>query len=1268
VTERPSSSSGCTIGIRKTGKETVEKERSARLYLSEINTSLSTSSPTHEPLNDLLRFLFTTKTIHNKTRSAYTLHDSGASENFIRTQFAIDLGLPIIQRGFMRVKTANETTGRIPRRQVNLQLSIRDNNHHLYNYDGWFTLFDLEKYDAILGKNWMRHERHFIDHHNNVLHILKPDNFKPKHTITSLRPHQGRHIHAESLEIAQTAGVNVLTTSELRQLIRKPKGSQFFLVDVRRNLIPQIPYVKETGPTSEPTDAGVTDLHEILHRRVESKWHDTIKAFEDVFREPTGLPSQNTPEFPIKTVPGSKEPYRPPYRLSPKENDELDKQIAKLIGNGWISRSHSRYAAPVLFVKKPHSDDLRMCIDYRALNRITLKDRYPLPNIEELIDRLQGAVHFSKLDLASGYHQMRIKDSDQEKTAFITPYGLYEWKVLPFGLANAPSAFMRRMHDVLGKYKFTAIYLDDILIFSQNESEHIDHIKAVLGSLREAGLKAKASKCFFGVEKVEFIGFEISKNGLNMDAEKTKAIREWPRPRTISDVRTFLGLAGFYRKFIPKFAHTALALYDLCNENPKDFFWHTRHDSAFRTLKEKLVSHPILALPEKENRKFILQTDASGFALGGTLRQVQKTAQGPREKVIAYYSRKLHDAETRYPTYDRELLAIRDAIEHWRFYLHGAKFKAYTDHSSLQHILRQRRLSTRQMGYLETLQQYDYEIAYMPGAQNQVQDALSRRSDYKVNISNLELDITATEMRISSAEEQMKEIRDGYETDPYFGRVLRTLRPKPLNEEDSQKEKELSPEEKSRAIARSKYYQLSDEGYISHKANNTLCIPDNAVTRQRLLEEAHDSPTAGHFGVVRTSNILASRFFWPRQHKDVEKFVKGCHVCHRTKPSNSKPYGELQPLDIPERRWERINIDFITKLPVCTSGNDTIVTVIDSLTKRAHWFAVKETISAEDFAGIFVDFHMRLHGLPKSIISDRDPRFTSDFWKHLMSIWQTKLRMSTAYHPQTDGQAEKANSIVVRYLRTFAGHRQKEWDKFLSLAEFAYNSSTHKATGMSPFEADLGYCPQIPMDSYASVLSDKTPEAATFHERMALNLRNLKTSLENAQVAQTVEANKHRQPHCFQVGDNIMLQTKNLPIGIGNDSPDRRKLRPPFLGPFKLLSRFGENAFEVGVPEHWRLHKVFNVDQFRKATNIDITRPPDPNTPPPACRTFRDGSKEYFVEDILHHRRKGRGYEYLIKWVGYDQTTWEPMRNLRSVKEWIQKYRARMGIGTLLAT
>jgi hypothetical protein len=295
-----------------------------------------------------------------------------------------------------------------------------------------------------------------------------------------------------------------------------------------------------------------------------------------------------------------------------------------------------------------------MCIDYRALNRITLKDRYPLPHIEELIDRLHGATIFSKLDLASGYHQMRVKESDREKTAFITPHGLYEWRVLPFGLANAPSAFMRRMHDILGKYKFVAIYLDDILIFSQNESEHMDHVRAVLESLREAGLKAKASKCFFGVEKVEFIGFEVSKDGLNMDAEKTKAIREWLPPASVSDVRSFLGLAGFYRKFIAKFAHTALALYDLCNEKETDFFWDTRHDSAFRALKEKLISHPILALPEKGNRKFILQTDASGFAIGATLRQTQSTIDGPVEKVIAYYSRKLHGAETRYPTYDRE--------------------------------------------------------------------------------------------------------------------------------------------------------------------------------------------------------------------------------------------------------------------------------------------------------------------------------------------------------------------------------------------------------------------------------------------------------------------------------------------------------------------------------------------------------------------------------------------------------------------------------------
>jgi hypothetical protein len=584
-----------------------------------------------------------------------------------------------------------------------------------------------------------------------------------------------------------------------------------------------------------------------VYKKEEDKPPDEMTAMlkefgaKGLFDEPTYQNARDGGhEFKIVIEPGGKIPFRSPYRISPMEEAELRRQIEKAIRNGWIVPSSSSYGSPVLFVPKGDGS-LRMCIDYRAVNRITVKDRYPLPHIEDLFNGLEGSTVFSKLDLASGYHQIRIAPGDRQKTAFTTKFGLYEWRVLPFGLANAPSQFMRMMDRVLAGTpelrRYVAVYLDDVLIHSHSLPDHLKHVRKVLSLLLVHGLRVKRSKCEWARERVEFCGFTVCGKGVGTQEHKTAAIRDWPQPQNETEVRQFLGLTSYYRKFIEHYAHMALPLYEMSRTSTpgqraggkrgeprkltyRPFKWTDDCAGAFASLKRAICTAPVLAFPTKDD-PFLLHTDASKYAVGAVLSQRQKEGV----KVIGYYSRKLHDPETRYPTYDRELLAIRDAVLHWKCYLHGAaeSFTVYTDHATLRHILTQPHLTIRQMDALAILQNYDYTVRHLPGAKNQAADALSRRPDHRrerVLLTNRRQlngqqlsngrqpdghgpqlegrSIVRTRCQLTvetarTAEVWLEEIRDGLAADPYFGPIIRLLKdpqrtaPKPTDPADVRK-------------------------------------------------------------------------------------------------------------------------------------------------------------------------------------------------------------------------------------------------------------------------------------------------------------------------------------------------------------------------------------------------------------------------------------------------------------------------------------------------
>ncbi|WVZ52335.1 hypothetical protein U9M48_003407 [Paspalum notatum var. saurae] len=433
-----------------------------------------------------------------------------------------------------------------------------------------------------------------------------------------------------------------------------------------------------------------------------------------------GLPPDRDVEFRIDLVPGTSPVSKRPYRMAPDELKELKTQLQEQLDKGFIRPSSSPWGCLALFVEEKDQGGKRLCVNYRPLNAVTVKKKYPLPHIDILFDQLGEATVFSKIDLRFGYHQIKVREEDIPKTAFSTLYELYEYLVMSFGLTNAPAFFTYLMNSVFMNelYKFMVVFIDDILVYSKNEKEHEEHLRIVLSHLSEHKLYAKFSKCAFWLKKVAFLGHILSAKGVAVDPSKVEDVLNWKQPQTVTEIRSFLGLAGYYRRFIKDFSRISKPMTALTQKNVK-FAWSPKCEEAFGTLKKLLTLAPVLAQPDI-TKPFDVYCDASGSGLGCVLMQ--------EGRVIAYASSQLRKHEVNYPTHDLELLAVVYALKKWRHYLLGNTCHIYTDHKSLKYIFTQLELNMRQRRWLELIKDYDLEVHYHPGKANVVADALSRKA------------------------------------------------------------------------------------------------------------------------------------------------------------------------------------------------------------------------------------------------------------------------------------------------------------------------------------------------------------------------------------------------------------------------------------------------------------------------------------------------------------------------------------------------------------
>ncbi|KAL0533871.1 hypothetical protein IC582_028142 [Cucumis melo] len=887
-----------------------------------------------------------------------------------------------------------------------------------------------------------------------------------------------------------------------------------------------------------------------------------VRDYPDVFPEELpGLPPHREVEFAIELESGTVPISRAPYRMAPAELKELKVQLQELLDKGFIRPSVSPWGAPVLFVKKKDGS-MRLCIDYRKLNKVTVKNRYPLPRIDDLFDQLQGATVFSKIDLRSGYHQLRIKDEDVPKTAFRSRYGHYEFIVMSFGLTNAPAVFMDLMNRVFREFldTFVIVFIDDILIYSKTEAEHEEHLRMVLQTLRDNKLYAKFSKCEFWLKQVSFLGHVVSKAGVSVDPAKIEAVTGWTRPSTVSEVRSFLGLAGYYRRFVENFSRIATPLTQLTRKGAP-FVWSKACEDSFQNLKQKLVTAPVLTVPDGSG-SFVIYSDASKKGLGCVLMQ-----QG---KVVAYASRQLKSHEQNYPTHDLELAAVVFALKIWRHYLYGEKIQIFTDHKSLKYFFTQKELNMRQRRWLELVKDYDCEILYHPGKANVVADALSRKVSHSAALitrqAPLHRDLERAEIAVSvgAVTMQLAQLT-----------VQPTLRQRII---DAQSNDPYLVEKRGLAEAgQTTEFSLSSDGGLLFERR--LCVPSDSAVKTELLSEAHSSPFSMHPGSTKMYQDLKRVYWWRNMKREVAEFVSKCLVCQQVKAPRQKPAGLLQPLSIPEWKWENVSMDFITGLPRTLRGFTVIWVVVDRLTKSAHFVPGKSTYTASKWAQLYMSEIVRLHGVPVSIVSDRDARFTSKFWKGLQTAMGMRLDFSTAFHPQTDGQTERLNQVLEDMLRACALEFPGSWDSHLHLMEFAYNNSYQATIGMAPFEALYGKCCRSPV-CWGEVGEQRLmgPELVQSTNEA---IQKIRSRMHTAQSRQKSYADVRRKDLEFEVGDKVFL--KVAPMRGVLRFERRGKLSPRFVGPFEILEWIGPVAYRLALPPSLStVHDVFHVSMLRK--------------------------------------------------------------------------------------
>ena len=794
--------------------------------------------------------------------------------------------------------------------------------------------------------------------------------------------------------------------------------------------------VSEEPKAGKPeVDLSQLDMNKNIPEEDLKKVRVLLEKHTDAFSWDGRLGRATRLKFKINT--GEAEPIRQrPYPVSEKQRQVLQEHVEDMLKKDIIEPSESPWASPCILVdKKPDKTGKikkRFCVDFRAVNLVTKKMSYPLPRIEDILARLRNSKYFSTLDLASGFWQVELQESDREKSAFVTPDGLFQFKVMAFGLANSPPQFASLMDLVLSGLKNEKVlcYVDDLIIYSRTIEEHLQKLDKVLSRLKSENLLLQPSKCKLLYNEISVLGFIVNSEGVKIDPSMLNAVTKLENPKTKKHVQKLLGFFSYFRKFIRNFGDIVRPMQRLLPNEAK-FEWKEEQQEALNTMKKALVTAPVLALfdPEKET---ILKTDASTFGVGTAIFQIHDKI----EKPVAFASRALIKSQKNWTTTELELLAVIFGIKRFQTFLKGKEFKIHTDHHALCWILKQKKeeMSPKLVRMVEFLSNYQIEGIYHVSGANHVADCLSR------------FPVDLPKMRIAQ-ENEIEELEDApilltrpiimseaQRSDPHLKSIIESL------------ENDVRPS----GTKKGKYSMHNSLLYYwNYRYNRKVLVIPNHMTKI-ILSECHDGPLSAHLGFTKTRHRVESRYFWKSMISDIKNYVKTCENCQRRKVSTFNTHGLMQKMSFPREVFNKVQIDVMGPFPRSTKGKKYVVTAICYLSKWIESRALSEA-TAESIADFVIEQILCRHGCPGEVQSDRGTTFTAEIFKHITGKLGISHQVSTARHPQSQGLVEKSHSTLNTCISMYISSGQKDWDRFLPHITFAINTSIQETTKCTPF-------------------------------------------------------------------------------------------------------------------------------------------------------------------------------------------------------------------------
>lgn len=933
-----------------------------------------------------------------------------------------------------------------------------------------------------------------------------------------------------------------------------------------------------------------------------------------------------------------------PRRLAEEKQKIAAKEIEKMLEADIIEPSNSPWASPIVLVNK-RDGSTRFCVDYRRLNDVTVKDGYALPNIQDIFDTLKGTKWFSTLDLASGYWQVEMDEQDKAKTAFTTRQGLFQFKVMAFGLSNAPATFQRLMETVLDGLKWIhcLVYIDDIIVFGKDFDEAKTNLQLVWQRLREANLKLKPSKSELFQTSVKYLGHVVSAEGLKCDPEKILAVKQWKPPSNVTEIRSFLGFASYYRKFIPQFATIASPLTALTKKTT-EFIWSDQCDEAFRSLITKLTEAPILTYPTTTD-EFVLDTDASNTGIGSVLSQIQNG----EEKVIAFASKTLNNSQKNYCTTKKELLAVVTFVKHFHHYLWGRHFRIRTDHAALTWLLNFKNPEGMIARWISVLDTYDFGIEHRKGSQHGNADGLSRQMCETVakcareDCEDERHKVLAKRRKISHSPRRGEEdartsesilaVSQPREDEALTDNDLDLNRASIKLMQDEDRVISFFKEKKAEGSERPVYKDVAGEGkefitywhiwdllevidgmlckkwmtpVTSRAPVHQLIIPH--MYRKEIFKQLHEPRTGGHQGVNKTIASLKQRFYWPGYQADILRWCKYCPACARRKPGRGPKRGHLQQESV-STPFEKIAIDIMGPLEETSRGNKVIMVVCDYFTKWVEAYALPNQEAYTVADTLVTEFICRF-GVPLQIHTDQGPDFESNLFQGVCKALDITKTRTTPYRPQSDGLVERMNRSLQQMLAIFVNDHRDDWDDHLPFVTMAYRATTHASTGCSANLMMFGRENYIPIDVMVGPPPHSTMPTQCPHEfvewvRSVMHdaYEFARGNLQKAALRQRKGYNQRVKPIQFEQGNWVWYWH---PPAI------RRKLGQGWTGPYLIVQKLSDTLYKIQQAANYRT-KIVHVDSLKPYYAEDM--PPNWLTQEPPL-DLEESQQTVFEEDI----------------------------------------------------